>query len=127
MRGNPYTLLTFLMTAMFNAFGSYRRIDGEEDALSRDMGSVAVSDDTSERVESDGFRRYRLGKRELEVYRRAMAPGDEMEVRPPTLLVRSHAECVYRNGGNAGSTSLGRTASFGTPYGALPTAHGAGL
>jgi len=61
----------------------HRRVDGEEDALSRDMGSVAVSDESSEqrRVEAMGPRRYRLSKQELQVYRRAMAAGDREEVR----------------------------------------------
>ena len=46
------------------------------------MGSVAVSDESSEqRIEVVGPRRYRLSKRELQVYRRAMAPGNELEVR----------------------------------------------
>ncbi len=61
---------------------SLPRVDGEEDALSRDMGSVAVSDESSEqrRAEAVGPRRYRLSKQELQVYRRAMAPGDREEV-----------------------------------------------
>ena len=46
------------------------------------MGSVAVSDESSEqrRVEAVGPRRYRLSKQELQVYRRAMAPGDRADV-----------------------------------------------
>ena len=58
------------------------RVNGEEDTLSRDMGSVAVSDESSEQqlIEAVGPRRWRLSKQELQVYRRAMAPGDREEV-----------------------------------------------
>ena len=47
------------------------------------MGSVAVSDadESSELVSRLELRRYRLSKRELAVYRRAMAPGEPTEVR----------------------------------------------
>ena len=58
-----------------------RRVDGEEEALSHDMGSVAVSDESSELVSRLALRRYRLSKPELAMYRHAMAPGEPTAVR----------------------------------------------
>ena len=50
------------------------------------MGSVAVSDESSELVSRLALRRYQLSKQELMVYRRAMARGDPSEARINILL-----------------------------------------
>ena len=79
----------------FHASGGYHRVDGEEDALSRDMSSVAVSDESSEPV---GPRRHRLTKRELHIYRRVMASGDESEVRRRGSAIRYPVRSAWRHG-----------------------------